>query len=225
MKKLLVLILVICLLPIGVFTKKQTKEDVLTVIENMKNIQVDDEIMIMDTKVNDNTIEFTMNENGTQKTVIIPYTFENNILTFTGGKVSTSKEIIGNQYAFYLYSILESMSTAPYEEENYYNNSQIKKKVESIENLTPNKKMEYYNTGKTFGLNLVVDTSNQISIYYQYFLDGDDTILINSNMEARKNEILTNPATGNYNFFITTLLLLVIGLAFYTYYDCKIKES
>ena len=244
MKKYIFLV-VLLLLPISVLARQETKENLLKAIDDIHDVQVDDTVMILNTKVDDNVIQFEMEEEGKTVTRDIHYTFQDNYLSFYSGYIKMNivndtiqlSKIIDNQYAFYLYSILENLSTAPYEEENYFNSTLIEKKLNTISldekkdfwNDTV-KKLEYYNTGKTFGLQLVgekIDNSEvKVNIYYQYFLDGDDTILVNPIIEAGQDELLKNPETGNFSFFITTLLLIVIGLAAYTYCNPpKIEEK
>ena len=229
MKKQVLLLLVLCLLPMSVFAKTQTKEDLLKTIEKIENVQVDDDIKILSTSVEKKSIYFMMEENERKSKQEISYIFKGNTFVFTSGTISYQLDDLqniqvedpsNNQYAFYLYSILESMSTAPYEEENYYNNKEIKKKIESLttEELlnyqNSEKELYYQNTGKTFGLTIKREKNNN-TIYYHYYLDGLDPIL--TPIEA--TETFTNPNTGNFSFFITVLLLIVVALAGYTYWD------
>ena len=244
MKKYLLFVFLLLFLPISVFARQETKENLFRAIEDIHDVQVDDDVMILQTKVNDSVIQFELEEEGVHVTREVHYTFEENHLSFSSGYLIINNEngnyqlsnIVDNQYAFYLYSILESLSTAPYEEESYYNNSQIMNKINHLS--AEDKKLfwtdssnhlEYYNTGKTFGLQLIgkkiSDTQMKAVINYQYFLDGDDTILVNPIVEAGQNELLKNPETGNYSFFVTTLLLIVIGLAAYTYCNPGAKEE
>lgn len=222
MRKWFALILVLCLLPLSVFARTTTKEDVLQVIQNIQNVQVDDEVKILSVNVEEEMIEVTLLENDLPEIRYIPYTFEKNSLSLQGGQIDrTTLEITNNQYAFYLYSILESMSTSPYEEESYYNSICIQNKVKSL--LPEVKEKSYQNTGKTFGLSLEELVNNQFTIMYYYYLDGDDTILIQ--MKEDNMDGFKNPSTGTFGTFVTITLLIVIALAFYTYSDKgKIKK-
>ena len=214
MKKGFFLILLLCLFPITVMAKQESKENLLKTIGEIHNVQVDDTIIIQSTKVEEDTITFQMLEDEQETTEVIHYTFQENCFIFESGYVDLdSKTILNNNPAFYLYSILESLSTAPYDEANYYNNTLIEKKVLMI-NEYPHQ--TYRNEGNTFGLELIRE-DQKVNIKYQYYLDGDDTILVNPIVEAGNNEILTNPNTGNFNFLITVMLILVVGIAGYTY--------
>ena len=242
MKKCILFIVVLLLLPISVLARQETKERLFKAIEDFDHIQVDDTIEILDTRVEDNTILLEMEEEEEKTTKEVSYSFEDVCLSFDSGYFLLEKNLDGtiqvgkiqnNQYAFYLYSILESLSTSSYEEENYYNEMLIEKIVNGFSIEEKNSFFEdstyskqFYNTGKTFGLQLVGERINnqqvKVTIHYQYYLDGDDTILVNPIVEEGKNELLKNPETGSYSFFITSLLILVIGLGAYTY--CNPKE-
>ncbi len=214
MKKVFLIIFLLCMFPISVLAKQESKENLLKTIGEIQNVQVDDDIIIENTKVEEDTITLHLLKGEKKVQSIIHYTFIGYCFIFESGYVDlTNNKIIENESAFYLYSILESLSTAPYDEENYYNNNLIQKKMMSIND---NPHQTYQNIGKTFGLELKKE-DNKVRIIYQYYLDGEDTILVNPIVEAGNNQILTNPNTGNLNFFVTVLLLLVVGLAGYTY--------
>lgn len=222
MKKLLVLILVFCILPLPVFARQETKERLLETIAEVKNIQVEEDTIILSTTVQDNQITFQLEKDGEKIEKEISYFFDGVCFTFSSGYVENN-QLLNNEQAFYLYSILESLSTASYDENHYYNSSWIMKKV--LEMKTNNQlETTSHNIGKTFGIHLK-NIDNEIQIEYQYYLDGEDTILVNRIVEARQNEILTNPETGSYSFFITILLFLVIGLAAYTYWNPGKREE
>jgi len=213
MKKILLLIICIFLLPITVFARTATKEDLILIIDSFENIQVDDNIRILSMNVEKNQIEVTLLENDLPEIRYIPYSFENNAFSFQGGEYNKkTKELKDNQYAFYLYSILESKSTASYEEENYYNPSLILKRVGELKE----KKKTYQNWGKTFGLTLEEKENQNISITYHYYLDGNDIIGLNS---TYKNGEFTNPETGYFSTYVTVTLLLIIGVAGYTVWN------
>ncbi len=232
MKKYFI-VLVVLLLPISTLAKQESKEELLKIIDDIHNVVVDEEVEILSTEVEDDSIVFDISEGGITNTHHINYQFLDNHLSFNSGyfllnnntKGVSIDKVKNNQYAFYLYSILENLSTAPYEEENYYNEKQIYKIINrfNYEEIVKDSswKKEYTNTGKTFGIQFIREKldNNQIkvNIVYQYYLDGDDTIVINPMVEERREELLRNPETGNYSFFVTIVLFIVVGLAGYTY--------
>ena len=111
------------------------------------------------------------------------------------------------KYAFYLYSILENNTSAPYEEKHYYNASLIKKLVDSNQLKT----IEDHNTGDTFSI-ILKEQENQIyQIEYQYNLAGDDAPLINLEEETQ-GMLLENPNTGNFHFYVTILLIIMFSI-------------
>lgn len=212
MKKLFILVILL-LLPITVFAKTPNKEETFKIINNISNVLVGEDIKIESTTSDDNNIIFTING----EEIKIPYVFSDNKLSFAGGSftVDDNKKIIGNindnDYAFYLYSILESKSTIPYDEDNYYNNETIMNKVNS------NLQDIYKEETNTFGITLVEESTNKYNIIYDYYLDGDYPVL-----ELEKTtEEFTNPETGNYNLLITIMLIAVVCVGVYTVVDPK----
>jgi len=203
-KKVLLLIILL-LLPITVFAKTPTKDDLLQFINDIENVSVDEDIKISSTEISNDKIIFKINDQLKE----IPYTYENNKFSFIGGYYSNGN-IIDNDYAFYLYSILENKSTIPYDEENYYNNNKIKELIQT------NYKDSYKEPTNTFGITLNKE-NDKVSIIYNYYLDGDYPIM---EVEEVSDEI-TNPATGNYNLIITMMLIGVLSLGAYTVVDPK----
>jgi len=214
MKKYVFLLVCILLLPISVLAKTATKEDLLEVINNIQDVQVDEEIKILDIEVEENQFVMTLLENDLPEIRYIPYHFDHYTLTITGGYTQKGETLPNNnQYAFYIYSILESMSTAPYDEKNYYNNSFIQNEISQFSEN--NEKKEWKDYGKTFGLT-IEKKPETFQIYYHYYLDGDDTIIL---YDSNELEGLQNPSTGNFSTMVTITLMIVIGLAAYTYWD------
>ena len=222
MKKYLLLIICILLLPLSVFARTATKEDLVTLIDSFENIQVDDNVKILSMQMQKNQIEVTLLENDLPEIRYIPYEIHDNTFTFTGGEINKDTgELTNNQYAFYLYSILESKSTAPYDESNYYNALCLQNKIKEV---NEDKKV-YQNVGKTFGVVFEKKENNNYQIKYEYYLDGDDIISVMNNVG--NNGELKNPDTGNFSSFVTITLFIVIGLGAYTVWgsDKKIKRS
>lgn len=226
MKKLKYLILLLLLLPITVFAKTPNKEETIKVIESIENVQVDDGIVIYNTSIEEVKIGLNLNDNGVVATKKIGYHFDDNKLSFSGGAYiydSTTKElsvIESNDYAFYLYSILENKSSVPYNIDNYYNNKNIEEK---IKNLTEEEKV-YIEDTNTFGITLkkekISDTKERISISYQYYFTGDYPVMV----KEENTEEFKNPETGNYNIIITIMLISVIGIGIYTCLDVPNKR-
>lgn len=218
MKKLKYLILLLLLLPITVYAKTPNKEETIKVIESIENVQVDDGIVIYNTSIEEVKIGLNLNDNGVVATKKIGYHFDDNKLSFSGGAYiydSTTKElsvIESNDYAFYLYSILENKSSVPYNIDNYYNNKNIEEK---IINLQEDEKI-YKDDSNTFGITLkrrkINDNKYQINISYQYYFTGDYPVMIK---EETKEEF-TNPDTGNYTIIVSIILVFVLGMGIYT---------
>lgn len=204
MKKIL-LIIILLLFPVTVFAKTPNKEETFKVIKEIENISVDENIKIDSTDITDNKIIFKVNG----ESIEIPYTFENNKFSFTGGYYYNGN-IIGNEYAFYLYSILENKSSIPYDEKNYYNGNKIKELIQT------NYKDNYKEPTNTFGLSLK-KSNDKVYITYNYYLDGDYPVM---QMEESTDEF-TNPATGNYSLLITIMLICVLSIGVYTVMDPK----
>ena len=205
MKKVL-LFIVLLLFPIIVFAKTPNKEETFKIIKDIKNVSVSENIKIESTDIDSDNIIFVIDN----KEVKIPYTFSINKLSFNGGIVENGK-VKDNDYAFYLYSILENKSTIPLDIDNYYNNETIEKKVK--EDFST----EYKEDTNTFGFTLEKIDDNKYRIIYNYYLDGDYPVL---DLE-QVNDDLENPATGNYNLLITIMLIAVLCIGIYTYVDPK----
>ena len=208
-----ILLLIIVLSPLMVVAKTTTEEDVMTFIKDIQNIQVDDNVVIEKTTVTEREIILEVKENNKIEEKHISYNWNNYILTFLGGTISKGQEPNDNQYAFYLYAILENKTTCPYEENHYYNQSLIKKIVENHSE----KEIKDYNTGNTFSLLLTEKEPNLYQIAYQYNLAGDDASLITTE-DFNQEEILKNPNTGNIHFYVTILLIIMLGITAYTYW-------
>ena len=218
MKKLKYLFLLLLLLPITVFAKTPNKEETIKVIESIENIQVDDGIIIYSAKYENDKIILNINDNGTNKQIPIICKFDDEHLEFQGGKylVKDNIEIIeSNDYAFYLYSILENKSTIPYDIDNYYNNDNVLKKVKE---LKANNKT-YIESSNTFGLTLFKENIEYIRVSYNYYFTGDYPVMIKEEI----TDEFKNPETGNYTIYITIMLVIVAGLGIYTYVS-PIKE-
>lgn len=213
MKKLFILILF--LLPITVFAKTPNKEETFKVIKSITNVSVSEDVKIESTEIDDDNIIFIIDN----EKVKLPYTFNNNILSFTGGELILEngkvKDIINNNYAFYLYSILENKSTIPLDINNYYNNETIKEKVNEDFSL------EYKENTNTFGITLNKMDDNRYNIIYNYYLDGDYPII---ELDETSDDFV-NPPTGSYNLLITVMLISVLCIGIYTYVDPKNKKK
>ncbi len=228
MKKIFLLLLLLCILPISVFAKANTKETVLEAIQSIENVQVEEDLMITKLTVTDNIISMELLNNNILETKEILYDFNDTTFTFSTGVFTKNygnnsvEEITNNKPAFYLYSILESMSTSPYEEEHYYNELWIKEKINNL--VKKDIKIDDSNWGKTFGLTIEQKSlQNNIGTYqvsYHYYLDGNDPILLNIE-EINPEEGFTNPNTGTFESFVFIALLIVIGLAGLTYWNPK----
>ena len=212
MKKLL-FILIVLFVPLIVSAKATTKEGVMETISTIQNTQVDDEVVIKNTTVNTNEITLELLEANKVVTKSIPYTWSDNKLILSGGTIKRGEAPENNQYAFYIYSILESKTTAPYEETHYYNSTLIRKMLEE----NTKKIIEDHNTGDTFSIILKETDNNIYQIEYQYNLAGDDAPLV-SQQEINTEAVLTNPNTGNIHFYITVLLVIMLGITAYTYW-------
>ena len=210
MKKLLFVVLLL-IFPISVYAKTPNLDETLKVIKDINNVLVDDDVKIEFTTVEDDSIIFIINGNS----VKVDYTFSDNKFSFVGGtfQLDNNKKIIGdiqdNQYAFYLYSILESKSTIPYDQDDYYNDNNIKKMINNNFNDV------YKEKTNTFGISLKEITKNKYQLVYDYYLDGDYPVI---ELDTLSNDI-KNPATGNYNILITIMLVSVLCIGLYTYFE------
>jgi len=211
MKKLKYLVLLLLLFPITVCAKTPNKEETIKVIESIENVQVDEGIIIYSAEYDEDKIILNINDNGTNKQIPISCTFDDESLTFKGGKylVKDDVEVIeSNNYAFYLYSILENISNIPYNIDSYYNNDNVIKKVKEFK---ANEKT-YIESSNTFGLSLSRE-QGYIRVYYNYYFTGDYPVMIKEEI----TDEFKNPDTGNYTIYITIMLVIVAGLAIYTY--------
>ena len=227
MKKLLILILITLLVPFSAFAKTPTQEETMKIIGEIENTQVDDNKWILNTTVEKDKIIFHMEKEEQKEDLNISYEWKDKELTFHSGYAyfnTETNQIIGeiknNDQAFYLYSILESQSYAPYDMNHYYNNRNIKEKIEN-ESLT-----SWKDSSNTFGLLLkkekIENKIEKINIYYKYYLDGDYPIVeVAENMD----EEFKNPSTGNLTTYVTFTLILVIMVGVYTYINPKKEEE
>lgn len=212
MKKVLLFLIALFIFPITVFAKTPTLEETLNVIKNIKNITVIEGVTIESTRVDDDYIIFTIDG----KDEYIKYKFADNKFSFEGGYflVDSNNKVIGvpfdNEYAFFLYSILENKSMIPYDENSYYNTNRIKELVNS------NFSTKYKESSNTFGVDLVKVGEEKYQIVYNYYLDGDYPLI------GAEGD-LDNPATGNYNLLITVLLIAVLCIGIYSYVNRKKK--
>ena len=206
MKKLL-FVVVLLLFPITVFAKTPSQEETLNVIKSISNVTVVDGVVIESTRVDENNIIFLINGNE----VYVPYEFSGNTFSFTGGSLllDANKQVIGepfdNEYAFFLYSILENKSNIPYDANTYYNTDTIKAIINN------NFSTSYKESTNTFGFTLTEVRNGRYRITYQYYMDGDYPVV---GMGLDENG---NPATGNYDMLITIMLISVLGLGIYSY--------
>ena len=225
MKKLKYLILLLLLLPITVLAKTPNKQETIKVIKSIENIQVDDNVIIYNVEIDNNKITLNINDNGVDAKKTLNYEFKDNELVFTGGTYTVNPEtkeinkVESNDYAFYLYSILESKSSMPYDINNYYNESNIQKKIKELNEETKT----YKEDTNTFAITLskeYIGSSEYINIKYHYYFDGDYPVML----KEISQEEFTNPNTGNYSIYVTIVLILVIGIGIYTCIDKKEKE-
>lgn len=218
MKKIKYIILLLLLLfPITIYAKTPNKEETLKVIEQIENIQVEDNSYIKNISIGEDKFTLIMEINGDFVEKNINYKFTDKGLSFNGEDISIDlKDLEKNKYAFYLYSILENKSTVPYDTNNYYNNSNIKEKINNQTELTKT----YIDNSKTFGLTLSKE-NNKLKITYNYYFDGDYPII---EKEQINSEEFTNPSTRNYSLLITILLISIICIGIYTYLDIPIKR-
>ena len=213
MKKVLLFLIVLFILPITVFAKTPTLEETLDVIRNIKNITVIEGVTIESTRVDDDYIIFTIDG----KEEYIKYRFADNKFSFDGGYflVDSNNKVIGvpfdNEYAFFLYSILENKSLIPYDENGYYNTNKIR------DLFNNNFSTHYKESSNTFGVDLVKIEENKYKIVYNYYLDGDYPII------GYGSDDIDNPATGNYNLLITIMLIAVLCIGIYSYVNRKKK--
>lgn len=204
-------LLVILLLPITVFAKTPNREETFKVIRNINNVNVVNGVKIESASIDDNYI--TLMINGLEQQ--IPYTFYDNKFSFSSGflLLDDDNKVIGepfdNEFAFFIYSIFESKSTIPYDEENYYNTDTIKKIVNN------NFATDYKEKTNTFGFSLEKVEDNKYKIIYNYYLDGDYPVLEYDEI----GDDFENPATGSYNVLITIMLVSIVCLGVYTYFN------
>ena len=221
MKKtiLLILLLYSILIPLQIKAKTPTKEETMKIIDDIENIQVDDDIRIKSTEIQNNTIILNIEKDTKEEQVKVYYEWINTTLNIYGGSIiinNNQVNIMNNDYAFYLYSILERESTIPYDYDNYYNNLNIRKIVEN--NINFQDSISLKEKTNTFGITLEKD-NNIINIIYQYYLDGDYPIIM-----INEDELSENPNTGNFTTYTTFAFILIVGVACYTYMNPK-KEK
>ena len=220
------LFLMILIIPLGVLAKTPNQEEITKINNLIENVQLDDKIAIKSTKVKDNTIQLEISENGNTILKEIPYKMKENELEFTGGYALINietKKVIGNitdnDNSFYIYSLLENKSFAPYDEKNYYNNTRIKEIIEEkTEDL-------YKDSSNTFGISfeekMINTTTKKVLITYHYYFDGDYTII-----DMNQSELDSiNPPKGSYNIQVTIMLGIIICIGLYTYFDTAKKEG
>lgn len=221
MKKVILLILILysIMIPLQIKAKTPTKEETMKIIDDIENIQVDDDIRIKSTEIQNNTIILNMEKDSKEEQIKVYYEWIDNTLNIYGGSIlinNNQVNIIDNEYAFYLYSILERESTIPYDYDNYYNNLNIRKIVEN--NINFQDSISLKEKTNTFGITLEKD-NNIINIIYQYYLDGDYPIIM-----INEDELSENPNTGNFTTYTTFAFILIVGVACYTYMNPK-KEK
>lgn len=221
MKKVILLILILysIMIPLQIKAKTPTKEETMKIIDDIENIQVDDDIRIKSTEIQNNTIILNMEKDSKEEQIKVYYEWIDNTLNIYGGTIlinNNQVNIIDNEYAFYLYSILERESTIPYDYDNYYNNLNIRKIVEN--NINFQDSISLKEKTNTFGITLEKD-NNIINIIYQYYLDGDYPIIM-----INEDELSENPNTGNFTTYTTFAFILIVGVACYTYMNPK-KEK
>lgn len=220
MKKVILLILILysILIPLQIKAKTPTKEETMKIIDDIENIQVDDDIKIKSSEIQNNTIILNIEKNSKEEQTKVYYEWINNTLNIYGGNILINNDqftIIDNDYAFYIYSILERESAIPYDYDNYYNNLNIKKIVDN--NINFKDTISLKEKTNTFGITLEKQ-NNIINITYHYYLDGDYPIIIND------DELTENPSTGNFTTYTTFAFILIVGVACYTYMNPK-KEK
>lgn len=215
MKKILFVIIVLLLFPITVFARTPNKEETFKVIRGINNVTVIDGVTIQSADVEDEYIVFVIY--GQQ--IRIPYKFEDNKFSFSGGFVLLDEnnkvigDIVDNEYAFFLYSILENKSHLPYDANTYYNSENLKTIINNGFST------QYKESSNTFGIELTKDEEleGKYFITYNYFLDGDYPVF--DDVE----EDLENPATGNYSVLITIMLIAVLCIGIYSYVNREKK--
>ena len=222
MKKLLFLLILVLLFPITVFAKTPTLEETLNVIRNINNVVVLDGVTVNSASVDGENIYFYMD--GLE--IIIPYTFTDNVFSFTGGGIlvdennKLSGDIYDNAYPSFLYMILENKSAIPYDFNNYYSTDGIAE----IVNREFKVGEEYREPTNTFGFSLAKMPNslydNEYQITYHYHLDGDYPIL----ETEVSGDTFENPATGNYNVLITIMLISVLCIGVYSYVNRERKS-
>ena len=231
MKKV-IFIIVLLFSPIVVFAKSQ-REDFLSMIESIKNVQVEEDTKILKTIVQKDTIQFQMDKNGKRKEYVIHYSISDDIFSFSSGKGilknSSLNQIEGNEPAFYLYSILESMSTSSYQQEHYYNQDEIIQKWENLseeekDNFCTSSPIEDWDQGKTFGILLISETEKDtcyFKISYQYSFAGENAITIS---KQEDKAFFRKFVDGSYIKLVSVFMFLGILLSLYSYYDMKKRK-
>ena len=225
MKKILVLLMLLLLLPIMVYAKTPTLEEVFKVINGVNNVEVLDGITVQSARTDETNIYLTLYDHEE----LVPYTFEDNTLSFYGGYIlidannKVEGEIYDNSYASFLYIILENKSAIPYDFNNYYGTDNIKEIVNNNFRVG----VEYKEPTNTFGFTIIKSPGdafsykpNEYQIIYHYHLDGEYPILSTDISEGE----FENPATGNYNLLITIMLISVMCIGIYSYVNREKKS-
>ena len=220
MKKAILLILLIysVLIPLQPKAKTPTKEETMKIIDAIENIQVDENVKIKSSEIQNNTIKLNIERDSKEEEIKVYFEWIDNTLNIYGGcilKNNNQFNIIDNDYAFYIYSILERESTIPYDYDNYYNNLNIKK---IVDNNNFKDTISLKEKTNTFGITLEKQ-NNVINIIYHYYLDGDYPIIL-----INDDELSENPSTGNFTTYTSFTFILIVGVACYTYMNPK-KEK
>ena len=99
MKKtiLLILFLYSILIPLQIKAKTPTKEETMKIIDDIENIQVDDDIRIKSTEIQNNTIILNIEKDTKEEQVKVYYGWINTTLNIYGGSI-----LINNNQVMYL---------------------------------------------------------------------------------------------------------------------------
>ena len=219
MKKILLILLCIFIVPIHTFALT-SREEVKETIDKIENTVVGENVKIVKATMQDSTIDLEI-QTDEIRVVSIPFQWEENKLLFGTGKVSIYGEnpptilIDHNDESFYLYSILENLSNSPYDVENYYDDLNIKQKIST--SLEKNIPLRYTDISETFGLVLNDELNGTYSLWYTYNLESNFTIV------KEKQEETPNPVSRvtprGLLIMMTLMLVVVLALAFYSFVD------
>ncbi len=220
MKKIICFLLLVCLFPISVFAK-DTKNDVVKIINQIENTVVDDDVKIISTNVDEKVITLQIDRNGLTY-YQIPYYWDENKLYFGSGVITIQNNEVtlkNNEESFYLYSILENLSNSPYDVENYYDDERIIQKVHtSFEKKIP---YRYIDISETFGFILQAMNENTYSVWYTYNLESNYTINKDNQEETSKQVEVDQPSRRGFVILVTIMLGCVIFLAIYSIVDSE----